>query len=368
MTTLIIGRWQIILKHRKEPLKAMQLLIPIIAVAAAFLFGALIFMAAGISPSVTYQAVVLGAFGSTFNLSETFVRMTPLLLTGLSVAWAFRARFFNIGAEGQLILGGIAASGVALLLPERLPNMPAVPLLGLMTLAGVIAGGLWASIPAFLKAYFKVNEVIVTLMLNYIAILLLKYLYDGPWKDPFGWGFPGSALFPENAWLPQLFGTRMHITLFFGLIAAGLLFWVLRNTKWGYEIKVIGYGDRASRYAGINIKRNILFAIMLSGALAGLAGVGEVAGLHHRLFEGLIAGYGFTATTIAWLARLNPIGVIPVSLLMAALFVGGDQLKLTMGLPVGTVLVFQGACLFFVLAGDLFTRYSIVVHPSEVSP
>lgn len=367
MTTQIIGRWQIILKPRKEPSKLLQLLVPAIAVLAAFLFGAIIFMAAGISPGTTYQAIVLGAFGSTFNLSETFVRMTPLLFTGLSVAWAFRARFFNIGAEGQLILGGIAASGVALFLPERIPNISSFFLLLLMTLAGVLAGGLWASITGLLKAYFRVNEVITTLMLNYIGILLLQYLFNGPWKDPFGWGFPGSALFTEQAWFPQLFGTRMHITLFFGIIAAGILYWVLRNTKWGFEVNVIGRGDRASRYAGINVKRNVLLVVMLSGALAGFAGVGEVAGLHHRLFEGLIAGYGFTATTIAWLARLNPLGVIPVSFLMAALFVGGDQLKLTLGLPVGTVLVFQGACLFFVLAGDLFLRYTFVFRPPEVS-
>ena len=216
---------------------------------------------------------------------------------------------------------------------------------------------------ALLKAYLRVNEIITTLMLNYVAILLMDYLYTGPWKDKEGYGFPGTASFKEFAALPRLpeelgFG-RVHLGLIIAIVAAVLVWLVLTRTKWGYEIRVIGENPEAARYAGISLVRNILLVMILSGGLAGLAGYGQVAGIAFRLQKGIAVGDGFTAIIIAWLAKLHPIGVLIVAVLMAALSVGGDQITITMGLPAAMARVLQGAILFFVLGGDIFVRYRL---------
>jgi simple sugar transport system permease protein len=237
-----------------------------------------------------------------------------------------------------------------------------------MVVAGMLGGALWGLIPAMLKAYLRVNEIITTLMLNYIAILWVQHLYYGPWKDPQGYGFPGTAQFPEYAWLPRLTG-RLHWGLILALIAAAFIWLVLDRTRWGYEIRLIGENQVSARYAGISIARNIILVMLLSGGLAGLAGMTEVAGISHRLQQGLAVGYGFTAIIVAWLAKLNPWGVILVSILLAALLVGGDQIQIVMGLPASMALVLQGAILFFMLGGDIFTRYRVrFVRRLAVSP
>jgi simple sugar transport system permease protein len=266
-------------------------------------------------------------------------------------------------------MGAFAASGVAIFLPKAIPGISAWVLLPLMLVAGFIGGALWGLIPAALKAFLSVNEIITSLMLNYVAILWIQYLYYGPWKDPLGFGFPGTEPFVEAAWLPrlkdtewlpQLFNTgRLHWGLLLAIIAAILVWLILDRTRWGYEIKVIGENPRAARYAGISIIRNILLVMILSGGLAGLAGFVQVAGISHRLQQGIVVGDGYTAIIIAWLARLNPFGVLIVAVLMAALFVGGDQIQITMGLPAAVAGVLQGAILFFVLGGNFFTQYRI---------
>jgi simple sugar transport system permease protein len=217
-----------------------------------------------------------------------------------------------------------------------------------------------------LKAYLQVNEIITTLMLNYIAILWLQHLYYGPWKDPQGFGFPGTAQFPQYAWLPRLTG-RVHWGLILAVIAAVLLWLVLDRTRWGYEIRLIGENQTAARYAGISITRNIVLVMLLSGGLAGLAGMVEVAGISHRLQQGLAVGHGFTAIIVAWLAKLNPWGVLLVAFLLAALLVGGDQIQIVMGLPASVALVLQGAILFFMLGGDIFSRYRLRIIRAHIS-
>jgi simple sugar transport system permease protein len=280
------------------------------------------------------------------------------MLTGLGVSIAFRMLFWNIGAEGQLVMGGFVAGTIALWTPELLPFIPHWAYIPLMVIGGILGGAVWGLIPAMLKAYLKVNEIIITLMLNYIAILWLQHLYYGPWKDPMGFGFPGTAQFPEFAWLPRLAG-RLHLGLVFALIAAAVLWLVLDRTRWGYEIRLIGENAVSARYAGVSITRNIVLVMLLSGGLAGLAGMAEVAGISHRLQQGLAVGHGFTAIIVAWLGKLNPWGVILVAILLAALLVGGDQIQITMGLPASVALVLQGAILFFMLGGDIFTRYRV---------
>jgi simple sugar transport system permease protein len=231
--------------------------------------------------------------------------------------------------------------------------------------AAFAAGALWGLVPALLKAFLRVNEIITTLMLNYVAILLLDYLYTGPWKDKAGYGFPGTASFKEIASLPRLVG-RVHAGVIVAVAAALLIWLVLMRTKWGYEIRVIGENASAARYAGISLVRNMLLVMVFSGGLAALAGYGQVAGIAHRLQKGIAVGDGFTAIIVAWLAKLHPIGVLIVAILIAALSVGGDQITITMRLPAAMAGVLQGAILFFVIGGDIFVRYRLrVVRAAE---
>jgi ABC-type uncharacterized transport system permease subunit len=356
-------------ERRMEPSRAANILVPILSILLALAACGVLLLLVGVNPLTTYRAMVEGAFGSAYAVSETLVRATPLMLTGLAVSVAFRMLFWNIGAEGQLAMGAFAASGVALFVPQVAPGISAWALLPLMLIAGFIGGALWGLIPAMLKAFLSVNEIITSLMLNYVAVLWIQYLYYGPWRDPQGYGFPGTAEFAkiawlprlrDTAWLPDLFSTgRLHWGLALAIVAAFLVWLIMDRTRWGYEIKMIGENPRAARYAGISIVRNILLVMVLSGGLAGLAGFVQVAGISHRLQQGIVVGDGYTAIIIAWLARLNPFGVLIVAVLMAGLFVGGDQIQITMGLPAAVAGVLQGAILFFVLGSTFFTQYRL---------
>jgi len=355
---------RIVFERRLEPSRLISILVPILSFVLALVVGGLLLLAAGANPFETYKAMLEGAFGTSYARSETLVKAIPLMLTGLSVSIAFRMKFWNIGAEGQLAMGAIATAWIPLfLLPDS--GLPTWALLSLMGVAAFAGGALWGLIPAVLKAYLRVNEIITTLMLNYVAILLLDFLYTGPWKDKEGYGFPGTASFKEIVALPRLpqdwgFG-RVHVGLIVAIVAAVLVWLMLTRTKWGYEIRVIGENPEAARYAGISLVRNILLVMILSGGLAGLAGYGQVAGIAHRLQKGITVGDGFTAIIIAWLAKLHPFGVLLVAVLMAGLSTGGDQITMTMGLPAAMSGVLQGAILFFVLGGDIFVRYRLRV-------
>lgn len=367
------------LEKRLEYSRTAVFLVPIVSIVLALIFGALLLLLVGANPWQTYRAMVEGAIGTPaqwqegryFNLIETLVKATPLMLTGLSVAVAFRMRFWNIGAEGQLVMGGVAAAAVALWAPVYLPFLPESRwiYLPLIFMASMAVGAIWALIPAFLKAYLKVDEIITTLMFNYIAILFYQYLFNIAWKDPGGFGFPGTALLPEFTWLPRLSG-RLHWGFILALVAAVVVWLILDRTRWGYEIRLIGESQMAGKYAGISLAASILLVMFLSGGLAGLAGMSEVAGISHRLQRGLAVGSGFTGIIVAWLAQLNPWGVLLVAFLLAALLVGGEQIQMTMGLPASVAPVLQGAILLFVLGGNLFIRYRLrlVRHAPQPVP
>ena len=348
-------------RYRLERINApsfrLQLTITILSVVAGLGFGAVIMLLAGENPIEVYRAMAVGAFGSYYNISETLVKMIPLLLTGLGVAVAFRMQLWNIGAEGQFYFGAIFATGTAIYLFADSGPWVVIPA---MMIAGMIGGGVWAVIPGVLRGYLGVNETITTLMLNYVAILFSEYLVHGPWRDPAGYGFPGTVAFSDATYLPTWGTTRVHLGLVFGLVAAVILFFVLRRTRWGYEISVTGASERVAKYAGMRTARNILLVLALSGALAGLAGMSEVAGINHSLQRGLSPGYGYTAIIVAWLGRLNPFGIVLVSFLLAGLLVGGDQLQISLGLPSAIAPMLQGAILFCLLGGDFFSRYRIV--------
>jgi len=338
--------------------------VQLLSVILALVAGGVVILFSGENPITVYRAMAEGALGDRNGVAETLVKTIPLLLTGLGVAVAFRMQLWNIGAEGQLYLGAIAATGTAIFL---VPNWPAIPIIAAMVVAGLIGGAAWGVIPGALRAYLGANEIITSLMLNYVAILLADYLVHGPWRDPQAFGFPGTEYLPDPAWLPRWDTTRVHLGLVFGLVAAAVLWAMLRRTRWGYEIGVMGENPRAARYAGMPTKRTILLVLALSGALAGLAGMSEVAGIGHQLQRNLSPGYGYTAIIVAWLGRLNPIGIVLVAFLLATLLVGGDQLQISMGLPAAIGPMLQGTILFFLLGGEALTRYRIVLSPSRDS-
>lgn len=344
---------RIVFEKRESISRRATVLTPIVSFVVSLIFGAVLLAVSGANPFVTYAAMAKGAFGSWYGISETLVKAIPLMLTGLAVSVAFRMRYWNIGAEGQLTLGGVAAAGMALFWSQGLPGWTVLPL---AILAGIVAGALWSGIPALLKAYLKVDETLTTLMLNYVAILYSEHLYYIAWRAP-GYN-SGTAKFPETAWLPQIAG-RANVGLIFAIILAVLLWLVFKYTRWGFEVKIIGENQTAARYLGIDIARNIVLALLLSGALSGLAGACEVLGLSRRLQQGLSVGYGYTAIIVAWMAQLNPIIILFVAILMGALLVGGDQIQMKMRLPASVGLVLQGMILIPMLAGAIFTEYRV---------
>lgn len=351
-------------ERRLKRAKWAVFVVPVASFILALGFGALLLLAFGIEPLQAFRVMLSGSLGSRYAVTETLVKSIPLMLTGLGVSLAFRMLFWNIGAEGQLAMGGIAATYVALFLSDSLPNFLTLPM---MVILGMLAGAFWALIPALLKAYLNVNEILTTLMMNYIAILMVEYLYLGPWRDPEGYGFPGSAPFPEEAILPRLV-ERVHLGIIFAVVAAFIVWLIMSRLKWGYEIRLIGENPRAAKYAGISTVRNMILVMLFSGALSGLAGMAEVSGIARRLYQGLTVGYGYTAIIVAWMASLNPWGVLLVGVFMAALTVGGDQLQVAMGIPAAVALVLQGAILFFVLGGWVFINYRIRIIKSGDQP
>jgi simple sugar transport system permease protein len=327
------------------------------SVAAALVIGGLLLLLVGANPLEAYYLMLRGAFGDAAALTETLVKATPILLTGLSVALALRAGFWNIGAEGQLVMGGFAAAGVALFWTAHLPPQLVIPA---VIIAGFVGGALWAGLTALLKVYLGVNEIVSTLMLNYIGVQWIEYLYFDAWRNPRGFGFPGTAEFAREAWLPRLSG-RLHIGLILGLLACVLIWFVLWRTRWGYELRVIGASLLAARYSGMRIVRSVLLVSLLAGGLAGLAGMGEVAGISHRLQNGLAVGYGYTGLIVAFLARLNPLCVIVSAIFLAGLTVGSEQLQLTLNLPASFALILQGTILLFVVAGNILLNYRVAL-------
>jgi simple sugar transport system permease protein len=330
------------------------------AVAVALIISGIIIAMVGGDPVLSYLHILNAAFGSVGVLSDTLVKATPLLLTGLACALAFRMRLWNIGAEGQFLLGAWGASAVVLapLLPAGTPAIIVIPA---MMLAGAAAGAVWGLIPGVLKARLGVNEIITTLMLNYVALFWIQFWVFGPWSEG---GFQQTRPFPPEALLPRLTdfsssvpafaGLTVHLGLVFGIVAAGIVWVVLERSRWGYEIRLIGDSPKAARYAGIDIKRNIIVVFAISGALAGLAGMSEVSGVVHKLQDRISPGYGFTAIIIAYLARFDPLKVIVAAVLFGALILAGREIQ-----PSGVPAMIQGIILFSLIVAEVFVRYRV---------
>jgi simple sugar transport system permease protein len=330
------------------------------SVIIAFIISGIILKLIGGQPLVVARFFFEATFGSWPVFSDALVKATPLIMVGLACAIAFKMKLWNIGAEGQFYIGAFAASLVPLI-PIVPPDSPKVVVITLMIICGMLGGAIWGFIPGYLKARFQVNEIITTLMLNYVAVLWNNFWIFDKWSDA---GFQMTPQFEKSAWLPRLAdyarevrafsGITLHLGVVFGLIAAVVVWWILERSRWGYEIKLIGDNPQAARYAGINIVHNIVLVMMVSGALAGLAGMAEVSGVVHRLQERISPGYGFTGIIVAWLAKLNPFAVILVSILFGALIVAGREIQ-----PSGLANLLQGIVLFMVISSDVLLRYKI---------
>ena len=338
------------LQKRADVPPYLHLLLPLLGVVAALVFCAILILVMGGNPLDAYGRLLKGAFGSSQKIATSLIKAIPLMLCGLCVSVAFKMRLMTIGC--------LAASGIALFVPIEGPGKLAV-----MLLVGFLAGGIWATISVLPKVYLGVSEVIVTLLMNYVAILFSEYFIYGPWRDPNGDNMPFSAPFEANAKLPELF-PGVHQGLLVALIAAALLFFILKHTVWGYQLKVIGESQNAARYAGMNIRRNILITMLISGGLAGLAGVCEVSGTVGILKTGISNDAGYTAIIIAYLSKFNPLLVALVSVLFGGLQAGSYSMQLV-GLPVQIVPLLQGAILLFVLAAEYLTEYKIVFVQKE---
>ena len=301
-------------------------------------------------------ALAAGAFGSRFNAIETLVKAAPLVLTGLAVAVAFRAKFWNIGAEGQLLAGAMAAAWIGA--REALPVPLLVPL---MIVGGALAGGLWAALPAVLKLRYRVDDVVATLMLNFVIFYAMMALLSGPWKDPLS-GYPDSPDIRFEAEFPILLEpTRLHLGVALAALAAMAVWLLMTRTTIGFAIRAVGENARAAAHAGVPVARVVFVTALVSGGLAGLAGVGEVAGLHFQVMASLSPGYGYTGIVIAMLARLNPLGVVPAALFFAAIATGAETMSRKTGVPVFLADIIQGASLICMLVALLFTTYRVRV-------
>jgi general nucleoside transport system permease protein len=346
------------LTKRLLPSRRVRLAVRIGAIVCAFAVAALFLQATGRSVSTVFGAMWSGSFGTAYGQAQTFLAAVPLIFTGLAVAIAFRMRLWNIGAEGQFYLGAFGAAAVA----YAWPSWPGVLLLPLMMVGGMVGGAAWGFVPGALRARLDVNEIVPTLLLNYVAILLVDYMVHEVWSDPQAFGFPLGKTFTDGATLPTLGNTAVHAGAIVAVVAALIIFVVLGRTTWGYRVRVIGENERAARYAGFSIGRNIVVVMMLAGAMAGLGGMVEVSGVVHKIQANISPGFGYTGIIVATLARFSPVIILPTSLLFGALVVAGNELQ-TVGLPSEIVLMLQAVILLFALAGELLVQYRVVWRP-----
>ncbi|WP_213879697.1 ABC transporter permease [Pseudomonas sp. dw_358] len=342
------------LEPRGQQSRTMLWFSPLLAAVLTLCCGSLLFIALGQDPLITLHTLLIKPVSDLYGLSELLVKATPILLCALGLAVAYQARIWNIGAEGQLLIGALAGSALAVNILDLQSHWALIMVL----ITGTLGGALWAGLTAWLRTHFNANEILTSIMLNYVALNLLLYFVHGPLKDPAGFNFPESAMFGDSARLPLLFEDgRAHIGAYFALLALVAVWVLLQRSFIGFQIKVLGLDKRAAVSVGFREKRLVWLALSISGALAGLAGVCEVTGPIGQLVPQVSPGYGYAAITVAFLGRLNPIGILFSSLLMALLYLGGESAQMDLNLPQAITQLFQGMMLFFLLACDVLILY-----------
>ena len=353
------------LEARAEPSQLMGYLSPVLAAALTIVAGFILFSALGKNPVQAFYTFFIYPIRDLNGVSELLLKASPLMLIGVGLACGYRANVWNIGAEGQLVLGAIFAGGVALAYHGNESGF----VLPAMIVAGAVGGMVWAAIPALLRTRFNTNEILVSLMLVYVANLLLSWLVHEPWRDPEGFNFPQSKQFTETALYPLLVeGTRLNFGFVVALAAVALGYVFLNRSFLGFQLRVAGLAPDAARYAGFNANRMVWLGMLVGGACAGLAGMGEVAGPIGQLLPSVSPGYGFAAIIVAFVGRLHPVGILLASLLMSLLYLGGEAAQMGLNLPSAITGLFQGMLLFFLLGSDVFINYRIRVMRPAVAP
>ncbi len=354
------------LEKRPEPSRLMLVVTPIAAVALTMLVGMVVFDAIGIDGQRAVIDIFITPFLASYKWQDVAVKAAPLVLIALGLSIGNRANVWNIGAEGQYIIGALCAAGVGLAAGGAGGPIVIVA----MVLAGLIGGAAWASIPAFLRTRLSVNEILSSLMLTYVALQVLGYLVGGPWKDPNGRNFPATApLVPEQT-LPILFpGTTIHLGVLIALILPFVFWIVMARSVFGFQVRVVGSAPHAARHGGFDSKQTIWLAMLIGGGMAGLAGALELTGALKKIDLGFPSGYGFTAIIVSFLGRLHPIGCLIAGVMLAVTYVGGQLAKISVHIPDATAGIFQAMMLFFILASDIFVRYRVrVVRTQKVAP
>ena len=356
MSRFNLPRWPLRLERRSRPSSLMRIAAAPLAVLALLVVAALCIRFSGREPAATFRVLFVEPFASLYGIGELLLKATPLMLCAIGLSVGYRANVWNIGAEGQFVAGALGGGGVALFGAARL----GVWTWSVMVLAGVLGGMAWAAIPALLRTRFRTNEIFVSLMLVYIAQLLLAYLVHGPWRDPAGQNFPQSQPFGDGQLLaPLADGARVNAGFLVALSVAAFAWWFSSTTAAGFRLRVGGLAPAAARYAGISEAGNVWLALMVSGAAAGLAGLFEVAGPIGMLQPVISPGYGFAAIIVAFVGRLHPVGIVLSSLLIAALYLGGEAAQIELKLPAAVSGVFQAVLLFLMLAAELFVAFRV---------
>jgi ABC-type uncharacterized transport system permease subunit len=355
---------QIRLEKRLEPSKVMLYLTPIGAVLVTAIVGMIVFGLIGYDGVGAVKEIFLTPILNPLKWQDLAVKSAPLIIIAVGLSIGYRANVWNIGAEGQYVVGALFGTGIALLTRD----MSGPWILPLMVIGGMVGGMLWAAVPALLKTRLQVNEILTSLMLTYVAIQILNYVVIGPWKDPMGFGFPQTRMFTDAQLLPRFIqGTTVHWGVPVAVVVAIGAWFFLSRSVFGYQVKVVGAAPNAARYGGFSVNKTIWLALLTSGALAGLAGVLEAAGPFGRLVQSFPTNYGFTAIIVAFLGRLHPIGIIFAGLAMAVAVVGGEVAQTTIKLPVAAVGIFQSMMLFFLLASDVLVRYRLrIINRGDV--
>ena len=352
------------LEKRPQPSRLFSMVSPLIAFGLTILAGAILFTFLGKNPVTALYSFFVEPLLEVWSLHELAIKAGPLILIAAGLTVCYRSNNWNIGAEGQFTIGAVAGSIVPVIFYEW--HSPLV--LPLMLVMGMIGGALYAGIPALLKAHFNTNEILTSLMLVYIAQLFLDWLVRGPWRNPEGMNFPETRTFVPEAILPEILASgRAHWSIVFAIVAAFAVWFMMRFTRKGFEVTVLGQSERAGRFAGFSSRKMIWFSMLVSGALAGLAGISEVSGSIGHLQPVISPGYGFTAIIVAFLGRLNPLGIIASGFVLALTYLGGEAAQLTIGISDKVTRVFQGLLLFFVLSCDTLIHYRIRLIWSKVT-
>ena len=351
---------RLLFEARPQPSRLAVWLGPVCATLATLVIGFIVFEAFGKNPITAFNAFFVQPVSTRYGIAELLLKATPLMMIATGLAIGYRANVWNIGGEGQLTLGALAGGGLALFVGDA--DWPAAILLPTMFITGAVAGMAWAGIPAWLRTRFNANEILTSLMLVYVATLLLSWLVHGPWRDPEGYNFPQSKLFTDNALLPNLVtDTRLNVGFLLALVIVALAWLFVRRHIVGFEMRVAGLAPAAANYAGISARRNIWLGMLAGGACAGLAGVGEAAGPIGQLLPSMSPGYGFAAIIVAFVGRLHPLGIALASMLMSLLYLGGESAQMNLALPSAVTGLFQGSLLFLLLAADVFVNYRLRV-------